>query len=198
VGRYPPTGLTATIQRSGAPARVDDYADITGGEPYLQEGLRCSVGIPIHVNGRFWGMIAIGFAQGPLPPDAEVRMTEFTDLLSTAIATALYRAELIASRARLVTAADEARRHITRDLHDGAQQRLVTLALRLRSAAEYCTDLDTARDSLRAAVAEASEIGEELREIARGIHPAILSVAGLGPAKVLGWVRPMSEVVDVV
>ena len=95
---YPPTGLTATIQRTAAPARVEDYGDIPGGEPYLREGLRCSVGMPIHVTGRLWGMIAVGFAQGPLPPDAEVRMTEFTDLLSTAIATAHYRAELIASR----------------------------------------------------------------------------------------------------
>jgi signal transduction histidine kinase len=179
---YPPTGLTATIQRTGAPARVDDYRDIPGGEAYLQEGLRCSAGMPIHVDGRLWGMIAVGSQQGPLPPDTELRMTEFTELLATAIATAHCRAELIASRSRLVAAADEARRRITRDLHDGAQQRLVALALRLRTAAEYCTDLDAARDDLSAAVADAFEIGEELRQIAHGIHPAVLSDAGLGPA----------------
>ena len=179
---YPPAGLTATIQRTGAPARIDDYRDIPGGEAYLQEGLRCSAGMPIHVDGRLWGMIAVGSQEGPLPPDTELRMTEFTELLATAIATAHNRAELIASRARLVAAADEARRRITRDLHDGAQQRLVALALRLRTAAEYCTDLDAARDDLRAAVTDAFEIGEELREIAHGIHPAVLSEAGLGPA----------------
>jgi len=179
---YPPAGLTATIQRTGAPARVDDYRDIPGGEPYLQEGLRCSVGMPINVNGRLWGMIAVGSGQRPMPPETELRMTEFTDLLSTAIATAHNRAELIASRARLVAAADEARRRINRDLHDGAQQRLIALALRMRIAAECCTDLDAARNSLRAAVADAVEITEELREIAHGIHPAILSEAGLGPA----------------
>jgi signal transduction histidine kinase len=106
-------------------------------------------------------------------------MMEFTDLLSTAIATAHNRAELIASRARLVASADEARRRITRDLHDGAQQRLVALAPRLRTAAEYCTDLQAARDSLRAAVTDAFEINNELREITHGIHPAVLSGAGL-------------------
>src|SRR5215510_5829574 len=108
--------------------------------------------------------LAVGSAQGPMPTDTEHRMMEFTDLLSTAIATAHNRAELIASRARLVAAADEARRRITRDLHDGAQQRLVALALRLRTAAEYCTDLDAVRDDLCAAVADAFEIIDELRE----------------------------------
>jgi len=179
---YPPAGLTATIQRTGAPARVDDYRDIPGGECYVREGLLCAVGMPITVNGRLWGMIAVGSAHGPLPPDTELRMMEFTDLLSTAIATAHHRAELIASRARLVASADEARRRITRDLHDGAQQRLVALALRLWTAAEYCTDLQAARDSLRAAVTVAHEINNELREITQGIHPAVLSEAGLGPA----------------
>jgi signal transduction histidine kinase len=179
---YPPTGLTATIQRTGAAARVDDYRDVPGGEPYVREGLRCGVGMPIIVNGRLWGMIAVGNAQGPMPPDTELRMMKFTDLLSTAIATAHNRAELIASRARLVASADEARRRITHDLHDGAQQRLVALALRLRTAAEYCTDLQAARDSLRAAVNDLFEINNELREITHGIHPAVLSEAGLGPA----------------
>jgi signal transduction histidine kinase len=179
---YPPTGLTATIQRTGGPARVDDYRDIPGGKPYVQEGLRCAVGMPINVNGRLWGMIAVGSAQGPMPSYTELRMMEFTDLLSTAIATAHHRAELIASRARLVASTDEARRRITRDLHDGAQQRLVSLALRLRTAAEYCTDLQAARDSLRAAVTDAVEINNDLREITHGIHPAALSEAGIGPA----------------
>ena len=179
---YPEAGLTATIRRTGAPARVDDYRDIPGGQPYVEEGLRCAVGMPITVNGRLWGMIAVGSAQGPLPSCTELRMMEFTDLLSTAIATAHHRAELIASRARLVSSTDEARRRITRDLHDGAQQRLVALALRLRTAAESCTDLQAARDSLRAAITDAVEINNELREITQGIHPAVLSEAGLGPA----------------
>src|SRR5262245_6698480 len=132
-------------------------------------------------------MIAVGSVQGPMAPDTEHRMMQFTDLLSTAIATAHNRGEMIASRTRLVPAADEARHRLTSYLHDGSQQSIVALALRLRTAAEYCRDLDTARDSLRAAVADLFEITEELREIAHGIHPGVLSEAGLGPAlRILG------------
>lgn len=179
---YPAGGLTATVQRTGAPARIDDYGTVPGAEPFVREGLRCSVGMPIHVNGALWGMIAVGSTEGPLADDTEVRMAAFTDLLSTAIATAHNRAELIASRARLVAAADDARRRITRDLHDGAQQRLVALALRLRMAADEFSDNEAARDSLHSAAADALEIVDELRETSRGIHPSGLSEAGLGPA----------------
>src|SRR5690242_14662937 len=137
---YPRTGLTATVRRTGRAARVDDYRDIPGGEPYLREGLRSAVALPIHVNGRLWGAIAVGSGQGPLPPDTEQRMMDFTDLVATAVANAQSRAELITSRARIVAASDEARRRIERDLHDGAQQRLLALALRLRSAATAHTN----------------------------------------------------------
>jgi len=91
---YPATGLTATVLHTGRAARVDDYHDIPGGEPYLREGLRSAVAMPIHVNGRLWGMVAVGSGQGPLPPDTEQRITEFTDLVATAIANAQARAEL--------------------------------------------------------------------------------------------------------
>jgi signal transduction histidine kinase len=179
---YPPTGLTATVLRTGQAARVDDYRDIPGGEPYLREGLRSAVAMPIHVNGRLWGMIAVGTGQGPLPPDIEQRMTEFTDLVATAVANAQNRAELIASRARIVAASDEARRRIERDLHDGAQQGLVALALRLRSAAEVPHESDEIRTEITDVVAGLMGVVDELREISRGIHPAILSTAGLRPA----------------
>jgi signal transduction histidine kinase len=178
---YPPTGLTATVLRTGRAARVDDYRDIPGGEPYLREGLRSAVAMPIHVNGRLWGMIAVGSGQGPLPPDTEQRMAEFTDLVATAIANAQNRAELIASRARIVAASDEARRRIERDLHDGAQQSLVALALRLRSAAapHHSDEIRTEFADVATALMDAID---ELREISRGIHPAVLSSGGLGPA----------------
>jgi signal transduction histidine kinase len=357
---YPPTGLTATVRRTGQAARVDDYRDVTGGEPYLREGLRSAVALPVHVNGRLWGAIAVGSGQGPLPPDTEQRMTQFTDLVATAVAnaqnrdsletsrdelarllqeqaalrrvatlvargidpieifsavaeeirrllgadnagigryepdgtavvvvgavgedpvtvpvgmrtvlrdylapavvwrtgrparvdedawsgvsdpvadalrelgirsvvaspiivdgrlwgvvTALTRrgpfpagtadrladftelvatavgnaesrAQLAASRARIVAAADETRRRIERDLHDGTQQRLVSLALELRLAQgmvpaelrELETEIGRVADELKGVI-------EDLREIARGIHPAILSEGGLGPA----------------
>jgi signal transduction histidine kinase len=178
---YPPTGLTATVRRTGRPARVDDYHDIPGGEPYLREGLQSAVAMPINVNGRLWGTVAVGSGQGPLPPDTERRMTEFTDLVATAIANAQSRAELNASRARIVTAADEARRRIERNLHDGAQQRLVTLAFRLRSAAAT-SEPGEIRTEISDVATELVGVIEDLREISRGIHPAILSEGGLRPA----------------
>jgi signal transduction histidine kinase len=179
---YPPTGLTATVLRTSQAARVDDYRDIPGGEPYLAEGLRSAVAMPIHVHGRLWGLIAVGSGQGPLRPDTEQRMTQFTDLVATAVANAQNRAELMTSRARIVAASDEARRRIERDLHDGAQQRLVTLALRLRMAAEPSTERGEPRTEMADAAAELMGVIDDLREISRGIHPAILSEAGLRPA----------------
>jgi GAF domain-containing protein len=104
---YPPAGLTATVRRTGQAARVDDYRDILGGEPYLQEGLRSAVALPIHVDGRLWGAIAVGSGQGPLPPDTEQRMTEFTDLVATAVANAQNRAALEASRDELARLLEE-------------------------------------------------------------------------------------------
>jgi signal transduction histidine kinase len=178
---YPPTGLTATVLRTGRAARVDDYHDIPGGEPYLREGLRSAVAMPIHVNGRLWGAIAVGSGQGPLAPDTEQRMTQFTDLVATAVANAQNRAELIASRARIVAASDEARRRFERDLHDGAQQHLIALALRLRfAAAPY--ERDDIHTEITDVAAELADVIDELREISRGIHPAVLSSAGLRPA----------------
>jgi signal transduction histidine kinase len=178
---YPPTGLTATVLRTGRAARVDDYHDIPGGEPYLREGLRSAVAMPIHVNGRLWGAIAVGSGQGPLAPDTEQRMTQFTDLVATAVANAQNRAELMASRARIVAASDEARRRFERDLHDGAQQHLIALALRLRfAAAPY--ERDDIHTEITDVAAELADVIDELREISRGIHPAILSSAGLRPA----------------
>ena len=179
---YPPIGLTATVLSTGRAARVDDYRDIPGGEPYLAEGLRSAVAMPVHVQGRLWGMIAVGSGQGPLPPDTEQRMTEFTELVATAVANAQSRAELMTSRARIVAASDEARRRIERDLHDGAQQRLIALALRLRMAAEPSTERGEPRTEMADAAAELMCVIDDLREISRGIHPAILSKAGLRPA----------------
>jgi signal transduction histidine kinase len=127
-------------------------------------------------------MIAVGSGQASLPPDTEQRMTEFTELVATAVANAQSRAELITSRARIVAASDEVRRRIERDLHDGAQQRLVTLALRLRSAAEPSSGQPELGTEIAGVAAELMGVIDDLREISRGIHPAILSKAGLRPA----------------
>ena len=191
---YPPAGLTATVLRTGRAARVDDYRNVPGGERYLREGLRSAVALPIHVDGRLWGMIAVGSGAGPLPPDTEQRMTDFTDLIASAVANAQNRAELITSRARIVTASDEARRRIERDLHDGAQQHLVALALRLRSAAAAAPipGPGEIRTEITDVAAGLMGVIDELREISRGIHPAILSTAGLRPAlRALGRRSPI-------
>jgi len=178
----PPDGLAATIRRTGRSARIEDYGSMLGGEVFHQEGLRSAVGMPIYVHGRLWGMIAVGSGSGNLPLDTEQRMTDFTELIGIAVANAQSRAELIASRARIVTASDEVRRRIERDLHDGAQQRLVRLALRLRMAGDSATVNEWLNHEIDALVAEVLGVLDDLREISRGIHPALLSEAGLGAA----------------
>jgi signal transduction histidine kinase len=179
---YPRAGLTAAVWRTGRPARIDDYRNVRGGEPYVSEGLVGAVAAPIHVSGRLWGMIAIGSTRGPLPCDTEKHLVEFTGLTATAIATAQSRADIAASRARIVAASDQARQRIERDLHDGAQQQLVSLALRLATMSESPTVSPSVRTQLREASADLRSVMDGLREIVRGIHPAILSHAGLGPA----------------
>jgi signal transduction histidine kinase len=187
---YPPTGLTATVRRTGRPARVDDYGDIPGGESVLREGMRSAVAVPVHVDGRLWGAIAVGSGEGPLPDGTEQRMSEFTDLVATAVANAQNRAaleasrdELTASRTRIVAAADETRRRIERDLHDGTQQRLVSLGLELRLAQSLVpAELPELGAEMGRVAGELNGVVEDLREIARGIHPAIVSEGGLGPA----------------
>src|SRR4029077_17621931 len=134
--------IAALILGTGRAARMDSHENATGraAAEIRELGRRRRVGAPIIVNGRLWGGAVVGSSRPePLPPDTEARVGDFADLAATAIANAEARAELTASRARIVAATDDARRRIERDLHDGAQQRLVSLGLELR----------TAEDSLR-------------------------------------------------
>jgi signal transduction histidine kinase len=178
--------IAALVREADSPVRVDSFADASG--PIAEEaralGIRSSVGCPILVAGRLWGVIAASSkGEAPFPAGIEAQIGEFTELVATGIANAESRAELAASRARVVAAGDETRRRIERDLHDGAQQRLVSLALRLRGATSAIPpDLVEAHAELARVGAELNEVHEELREISRGIHPAILSEGGLGPA----------------
>lgn len=180
--------VSARVYRSGRPARIDDYEALSGQTVELARSLgdapRCTVGAPILAEGRVWGVIlATAAGSETLADDAESRLTGFAELAATAISNAIARAELNASRVRLVVAADDIRRRIERDLHDGAQQSLATLALQLRAAACNGTaDAEQLRaDLTRAADAVAGAL-DELREIAHGIHPAILTKGGLEPA----------------
>jgi signal transduction histidine kinase len=183
--------IAAMVAESGQPARMDNHDTAVGEVAGMirRLGLRAGAGAPIIVQGRLWGVAIVGSGPTePLPPDAEQRVGEFTELIATAIANAEARAALTASRARIVTAADDARRRLERDLHDGAQQRLVSLALELRSIeAAVPPELGSLKEQIADTVAGLSTASADLQELARGIHPAILSRGGLGPAlKTLG------------
>ena len=178
-------GLATRVRQTGRAARSGNYANRQSAfaAQAREAGLHSIVGAPIVVNGLLWGLVAIASTDGPVPDHAEDRLAEFTELLGTAIANTQSRAELSASRARVVAAADETRRRLERDLHDGIQQRLVSLALKARSIEAMTpgsADVIQAELSLLADGLGTSL--EELREISRGIHPAVLSQAGLGPA----------------
>jgi signal transduction histidine kinase len=176
----------ATACRTGRPARADYRAPVHGAiaEAARREGAQSAVAVPVVVDGSLWGVMAVGSRETELlPVDIEDRLVNFTELLATAIANAEGRAELDASRARIVATADATRRRIERDLHDGAQQQLVSLALALRAAqatvpegyVQHRNELSLVVDGLTSAL-------DDLREIALGIHPAGLSDDGLTPA----------------
>lgn len=176
----------ALVWKTHRPARMSSYEQASGpmAATARARGIVSAVGAPIDVEGRLWGVIVLGSTSDrQLPPDTETRLAAFTELVATAIANAEAQAELNASRARIVLTADETRRRIERDLHDGAQQQLVSLALRLRAAqAAVPSDLDALAGQLDDVVDGLTSALDELREFARGIHPAILGEAGLGPA----------------
>ena len=180
--------VAAMVFRTGRPARMDSHDHDKARGPaadYIRRlGMRSGVGVPIIVDGRVWGAAIVGSSQpDPLPPDTELRLGDFADLVTTAIANAEAHAQLTASRARIVAAGDEARRRFERDLHDGAQQRLVTLGLKLRSAeASVPPELGSVREQLAEIVDGLTGVSTDLQEISRGLHPAILSRGGLVPA----------------
>ncbi|HEU0317504.1 MAG TPA: GAF domain-containing protein, partial [Solirubrobacteraceae bacterium] len=175
-----PATLILTTRRAG---RIDDWNDIPGPiSAVIRElGIRSSVASPILVDGRPWGVLAIHTNQPqPFPPDTEARLENFTELVATAISNTEARNEVAASRARIVAAADEERRRVVRDLHDGAQQRLVHTILTLKLARRA---VENEEEDLPALLTEALDTAEqtnvELRELAHGILPGILSHGGL-------------------
>jgi signal transduction histidine kinase len=145
--------------------------------------LSSAVGAPLIVEGRVWGLVGVASTTGrPLPPDTEARLAAFAELVATAIANAESRAALTASRARLVASADETRRQLERDLHDGVQQRLVVLGLTLQELEDAMPANEELQPQFARVTSELDGALDDLVEIARGIHPAILSEGGLGPA----------------
>jgi signal transduction histidine kinase len=187
-GRFSIAGdnIAAMVYETCGTARMDNHDKAAGlAAEYIREiGIRSSVGAPIIVDGRLWGVAIVGSSRPePLPSDTEARVGDFADLVATAIANADTHAELNASRVRIVAAADDARRRIERDLHDGAQQRLVSLGLELRTAeTRVPAQLNPLKEQISHLVTRVAEISTELQELSRGIHPAILSRGGLSPA----------------
>jgi signal transduction histidine kinase len=178
--------LHTMIFQTGRPARIDDYASASGpiAEAYRELGLRAAAGVPVSVEGRLWGVMIVASSRAePLPAGTEARLAGFTELAGTGIANAEAQTALTASRARIVATADAARRRIERNLHDGAQQRLVSLTLDLR-AAEAALPAGTGGVAQRLdRVADGmDDVLQDLREIASGLHPAILAEGGLRPA----------------
>ena len=177
--------VTGAVLTTGRPARITDYEHATSavGAWAHSMGVRCVVGCPVNVEGDIWGAMTMYSLVTEIPPGAEDRLLEFVELLATAIANAQSRSDLLASRARVVAAADESRRRIERDLHDGAQQQLVALGLKLRTAQ---TAIAPCQERLKEHVAGTIQgltgVMENLREISRGLTPGILTKSGLHPA----------------
>jgi signal transduction histidine kinase len=181
--RASPETISGLVRDSGRPARLDRFDPDSGAlATYLHRlGVHSAVGAPILVEGRLWGVLLAG-SSAPLPASTEPRLAEFAELAAVAISNAETRAALAGSRARIVTAADETRRRIERDLHDGIQQRLVSLGLELRDAQFAIAERPReAQRKIDAVAAGLTRTLDDLREISRGIHPAILT-GGLAPA----------------
>ena len=180
------TNVVALVRDRGRAARIDGYSRLEGAiaETARKVGIGSTVGVPIVAAGRLWGAMVVSSAEPDrLPADTETRLEDFTELVGTAIANMQARSELAASRARFVATTDETRRRFERDLHDGVQQRLISLSLELRTAEAL---IQGDREELRTQLARIgeglSEVLEDLREFSRGLHPAIVSEGGLAPA----------------
>jgi PAS domain S-box-containing protein len=177
----------ARVFSSGAAERIEHYAEVESevSRRLRDHGFECAAAAPVAVGGRLWGAVVVAAARSEtLPPgDTERRLVAFAQIVSLALATADAREQLFASRKRLVQVADEERRRLERDLHDGAQQRLVTIGQRLYLAKTFLgRDEAATREQLEISTSEVREAIEDLRRLAAGLHPPILAQAGLRAA----------------
>jgi PAS domain S-box-containing protein len=193
-------GRWGRVAQSGASAPTNPLQDGSDAlaKSLLAVGIPAAVAVPIVVSGRRWGAIVAAWKHPEMIGDTELRMTQFTELVATAVANAESSAELAASRRRIVATADETRRRIERDLHDGAQQRLVSTVLLLKRVRDELGDENTpVAELVEEALANVEHGFDEVRELARGIHPRILSSGGLGPAlKTLARRSPIPVNID--
>jgi PAS domain S-box-containing protein len=192
---------TGLVARTGRPARVDDFEAVEGetAEWVRSFGIRATVAAPVILTGRLWGAVTVSTVRRePFPEGAEQRLADFAELAAQALANAQAREDLAASRARIVEAGDAERRRLERNLHDGAQQRLVATSLSVRLAAGRANTDPQLHAMLDRAGEELALALEELRELARGLHPAVLSDHGLGAAlQTLADRAPVPVLVDV-
>jgi signal transduction histidine kinase len=194
--------INAVIRDTVAPARFDSYERATSplGSLIRERGIRSEVGAPVLVEGELWGALIAGTDSDTLlPAGAERRIARFAELIATAVSNATTRSELIASRARIIAAGDEARRRVERNLHDGAQQRLVSLGLDLQALqAGVSVEREDDRAELERIQGEIDEVLEELRELSHGLHPALLHQGGLARAvRSLARKSPVAVTLDV-
>jgi signal transduction histidine kinase len=156
--------------------------DLCAWDTAQNAGFESVAGAPIVVDSRVWGAIVVVSSSGPLPDRSEVRVAEYTELVATAISNETTRAELIASRARIVGASDDARRRVERDLHDGIQQRLIALTLDVQTHRGHVFEHGSPQSrGLERLERELGSVIEEVSEISRGLHPALLARRGLRP-----------------
>ena len=177
--------VVTLVFNSNRPARADYLADEAAAMTVLlrRAGVRAAAGAPINVEGRLWGVISVGsWREAGLPTGIEHELADFTELVGTAIANTQAREELAASRARIVNAADDARRRIERDLHDGVQQRLVVLGLQVQAARGMVDAPTVLREQLSNMAEGLTRTLDDLRELSHGIHPGILTRGGLRAA----------------
>ncbi|HEU5211541.1 MAG TPA: GAF domain-containing protein [Gaiellaceae bacterium] len=180
-----PGFVVHAVRETGRPARFETDDPFAQGMPDLVRdlGVRSAVASPILVEGALWGAVILASFGASFPAETEQRLDEFTELVATAISNATARAELVASRARLVTAGDEALRRVERDLHDGTQQRLLAIGLDLQRVRAGIADAQPdASSELERVGDDLESVVEEVRELSRGLHPAQLSRSGLAPA----------------
>jgi signal transduction histidine kinase len=179
VGPLDAPSVMTKVVATGRPARIDDYTDIPGysGEAVRASGFRSAIGAPIFVDGALWGtIVAWSPSTETIPERVGHRLAQFTALVGTAVSNATARADLIASRVRIVAAGDEARRRLERNLHDGTQQRLLALRLDVQRIRAGLGDQGCELEEVEREIAA---IVDEVREVSRGLHPAQLSRGGL-------------------
>jgi signal transduction histidine kinase len=175
--------IAAKVMEAERAARIDDWTMMPtqDAEAAAAEGFHSVVGAPIHVDGALWGVIAL-LADEILPDNTETRLTDFTHLVASSISNVHARNNLIASRARIVTASDETRRRIERNLHDGIQQRILILGLNLRAVQMKFPLRPEVQAMLDEVTRDLENVLDEIRVFSQGLHPALLSRSGLGPS----------------